>query len=529
MTKDQVISIYGSHDASITFIDKNDNLRVYEYERFVKKRYAMFATKFDYRQDMGTSEADRRAFLSLIKKNLKNEDIQLILYAELDDSDKGLLLEYFPNVAFEIVGHHHAHACSGFYPSGYSNAWIFSVDGGGWDNGYINTTKIFQAENGMLTNTGASPMDLGTPYAGIGYLVSEVTPSPENQDSVHALSYAGKLMGLCAYGTINPEWVGAMHEYYAGNLRLEGLCARLNLPYGYNALSGQDSYDLAAVSQYVFEVRLWTLIKAYLETKLQNVVMVGGCGLNVLFNQKLKDILAEKGLEAYVPPNPNDCGLSHGMFLFKFPELANQEVCYSGIEILDLDRASELLAPYQTEPFTYSRIVELLKEGKILGLINDLSEVGPRALGNRSIICDPSFPDMKDTLNAKVKFREWFRPFAPVCSIYDASEYFNFVYESKYMSYAPRVKEEYQKSLSTITHVDNTARLQTVSEKDHTHFFNILSELKNNGHIPVILNTSFNIKGRPILTTIEDALYVLDNTELDYVVTNNVIVSKKQI
>ena len=167
-----------------------------------------------------------------------------------------------------------------------------------------------------------------------------------------------------------------------------------------------------------------------------------------------------------------------------------------------------------------------MKEGNILGLVNGQSEVGPRALGNRSIICDPSVEGMKDTLNAKVKFREWFRPFAPVCRLEDCDTYFIGAFESKYMSYAPTVKDSYSVSLKAITHIDNTARLQTVTQNTHEMFYSILTELSTQGHIPVILNTSFNIKGKPILTTIADALHVLDNTELDYVVTNNLIVKK---
>ena len=173
-------------------------------------------------------------------------------------------------------------------------------------------------------------------------------------------------------------------------------------------------------------------------------------------------------------------------------------------------------------------IGDLLREGKILGLVYGNSEVGPRALGNRSIICDPSFLDMKDTLNKKVKFREWYRPFAPVCLLEDANDYFTDAFESNYMSYAPSVKDKYREKLPSITHEDGTARLQTVTKDQHFVFWSILNEMKNRAGIPVILNTSFNIKGLPILTSIEDALYVLDNTEMDYVVVEDYIFEAKK-
>jgi carbamoyltransferase len=134
-------------------------------------------------------------------------------------------------------------------------------------------------------------------------------------------------------------------------------------------------------------------------------------------------------------------------------------------------------------------------------------------------------PEYKE--NSKVKFREWYRPFAPVARLENASEYFNDVFESKYMSYAPTVKEEYEEELKAITHIDKTSRLQTVTEKQHKRFYDILKELENQGHVSVILNTSFNILGNPILTKVEDALYVLDNTELDYVIVDDYLFGEK--
>ena len=143
--------------------------------------------------------------------------------------------------------------------------------------------------------------------------------------------------------------------------------------------------------------------------------------------------------------------------------------------------------------------------------------MGPRARGNRSIVCDPNIADMKDILNSKVKFREWYRPFAPFCKKEDAHKYFdspNFD-NLEYMSYAPKVKVD---TLPSITHVDGTARLQTVTEESHSHFYELLTEFGKISETNVLLNTSFNIRGYPILSTIKDALYALENTEMDYVV-----------
>ena len=133
---------------------------------------------------------------------------------------------------------------------------------------------------------------------------------------------------------------------------------------------------------------------------------------------------------------------------------------------------------------------------------------------------------MKDVLNAKVKFREWFRPFAPLCRVQDKDLYFDDACESEYMSYAPSVKEEYKEKLISITHADDTSRLQTVTEDQHKLFYDILTEMEKGNRIPVILNTSFNIKGRPILTTYADAFHVLKETQLDFLVTEDFIIEK---
>jgi carbamoyltransferase len=269
---------------------------------------------------------------------------------------------------------------------------------------------------------------------------------------------------------------------------------------------------------------MFSLIREYFENDPRDLVFTGGCALNVLFNQELKDYVESKGKKLYVPPNPNDCGLSLGQYL-NFVREKISPVVYGNTDILDRNTFT-----YPDE-YTYSdvssdRIANLISAGKIGGIIQGKSEVGPRALGNRSIICDPSFKNMKDILNAKVKFREWFRPFAPVCRLQDKDDYFVSACESEYMSYAPVVKEEHRETLVSITHADYTSRLQTVTQSQHKLFYDICTSMKRIGKLPVILNTSFNIKGKPILTTYEDAFHVLEVTELDFVVTEDFIVEK---
>jgi carbamoyltransferase len=523
------LSIYGSHDSSVTFIDNEGGYCVLEYERFVKKRYAAFSNNFKAEEDprvgCGTTEKQRRQFLSYIKKKLDRE-INTILYNELSKEDMDLISQYFPNAVYKKMEHHRSHAYCAYYQSGFNKAIIVSIDGGGMDYDGVATTKVYLAEGDNIKTIYRSTKNLGNSYGAIGYLISDIRHGLDSK--VFCLSYAGKTMGICAYGNHKEEWLPTMRKFYeTGGHGFSLLEECIGTTPSLNCIGGQKAYDLAATSQYVFEEECMRIILPFVKKYNCNVVMTGGCALNVLYNQRIHKIIKKLGSKLYVPPNPNDCGLSLGQMLIEYPRQIN-EVVYNGFEVLDKEDLPMHIENRKATKINAKGIAELLKKGKIVGLVYGNSEVGPRALGNRSIICDPSFLDMKEILNKKVKFREWYRPFAPACLLEDANKYFVNPRESNYMSYAPAVKKEYRAKLPSIVHQDGTARLQTVTKDQHYVFWSILEEMKNQSAIPVILNTSFNIKGLPILTTIEDALFVLDNTEMDYVVIEDYLFEEKR-
>jgi carbamoyltransferase len=524
-----VLSFYGSHDCSAVYVNKNGNVKILEYERFIKKRYAMYSDRFDYRNGIGSSQNERLQFLNYICNDIGNTDrITKIVYNELSNTDIALLQNFFKKAIFEIKGHHIAHAASGYYMSGFEEALIFSVDGGGVDHGEVGFTHVYHAKGKKITHLENVKYDFGGAYSYIAWPISEIRPGAD--DDIHSLAYAGKVMGLCAYGKVVPEWVNSMNTFYRTH-DLHQLGRSIGLNIGFNTLSGSDSYNLAATSQYIFETGMLDLIIPYLKQYKTNIVLVGGCALNVLFNQKFFEFIKERfpEISLYIPPFPNDCGLGVGQFLLENPDaLKNTTVTYNGFDILDQNELPKYVSKYNAEKVGVDRIASLILQGNIIGVMQGGSEVGPRALGNRSIICYPGIPGMKDTLNSKVKFREWYRPFAPVCRLEDKDIYFEHAPEAIYMSYAPKVKEQYHKDLSSITHVDNTSRLQTVTREQHALFYDIITEIaKTSDKPPVILNTSFNIKGRPILTTISDAIYVLDNTKLDYLWIEGWLFKKK--
>ena len=197
--------------------------------------------------------------------------------------------------------------------------------------------------------------------------------------------------------------------------------------------------------------------------------------MNVLVNEQLK---TDTNRQIYVPPNPHDGSLSLGhMSLYRKPE-KSVNITYAGLPLTDKELLPDYIEKHNARKIDKKELAQLIKDGNIIGLVYGDSEVGPRALGNRLIVCDPNIKEMKDILNSKVKSREWYRPFAPFCKKEDAPRYFesrNFD-NLEYMSYAPKVKDEYVDLLPSITHADNTARLQTVTEESHSHFYELLTE-----------------------------------------------------
>jgi carbamoyltransferase len=191
------------------------------------------------------------------------------------------------------------------------------------------------------------------------------------------------------------------------------------------------------------------------------------------------------------------------------------DATYLGPDALDKNILPRLVEQHKGNKITPAELARKIYEGKIVGVVQGRSEHGPRALGNRSIICNPLIKDIKDTLNFKVKNREWYRPFAPIVRLEDVSEYFEWEGESRWMNFCVNVKKEYIKVIPAVVHVDNTARVQTITRNQNTLMYDLLTEFKNITGVGVLVNTSFNVDGKPILSTYNDAFKVLQETELD--------------
>lgn len=550
-----IVSIYTGHDASITvYCPETERFIIYELERISREKHHWF-----HRTSMENNINTIRKVLKSLKRHhkIKNDFSHIIYRNHVSREGTDRMLSMFNYDKAISIGHlyhtshHGAHIASAYMQSPFENAFVLSYDGGG-DNTCFQCAEM---ENGNKISAWNEIYQIPSLFTGF-------MSNHEFIDKTRPLDRAGKIMGLSAYGTAQEEFYPNLEEfsYYKLNniIPIFNLLFRENKRFtrgdpdshkgkvigpiypGYfrahkkhwypaylaHMKSGEwgklTAEDTAATIQKFAEKTIIELIQNkyldYIKKNGNNLILTGGGALNVLINQKIRETFPD--INVYVPPNPNDAGISLGLlyhFLIRRNLLQNKkkygyDLKFSGAPLDDLHLLNKEI---KTKIISQDELISKLKSGKILGFIKGNSEVGPRALGNRSILCDPSYSDMKDKLNAKVKFREYFRPFAPMCNIEDVTKYFEspkFEY-MEHMSFVATVKENWRNSLKPITHVDNTARLQIVTKESDPIMHSILQDMGR-----PILNTSFNVQGKPILNSLKDALRVLKWTQLDGVV-----------
>tara|TARA_B100001113_G_C21099812_1_gene618236 strand:- start:120 stop:1751 length:1632 start_codon:yes stop_codon:yes gene_type:complete len=434
--------------------------------------------------------------------------------------------------------HHMSHAYAAFYTSPYDEAIALTFDGGG-DGEYF-TINHCNRKTG-IKQLSTEWFNLGGWYVAMSRLIEQLS------ETKMSLSLPGKAMGILARGKVNVERAKAIKSLsekdplfrpsaFAGgrNIVLKNWRAighrfeetKKIFPNGYQYFDDQEAYDHMADVQWAFEKsveeRLEKVMKEYPKLPL---VLAGGCALNVLNNEKLKNKYHPRGV--YVPACPSDEGLALGYVLNETrPQkpIQHHNICPTLRDEKDFDPEFKR----KGKKVTNKTICKLLAEGKVIGYVQGPSEYGPRALGHRSILCDPYFADMKDRIN-KIKHREWWRPFAPACRKEDAHLYFesaNFD-NLEYMSFAPMVREDKRDEIPAVVHVDGSSRLQTVTKTSNPKFYKLLSDWEKYHGKHVLLNTSFNIKGKAILNTYLEAFEALTTTELDYLCIENVLYDQK--
>lgn len=518
-----IISVYGSHNASVS-VKCGDQYEVIEVERFISEKN-IGLTRYYFRNN---PEAIIDSIVNYIqtKYNIRTFDLCLFDMMEKFERDgKHYYVHLFPAKEYRKFKHHESHAAGTFYQSPFSTATVFSIDGGGGD-GLCNVYSA-NRETGIKL-LAKERYDFGFMYMLFGEYLDDIK---HEKDILQGnLIYAGKLMGLCSYGEVRDDWYPSFVEYYETmpislnpNEKIEhikNLGKKIGVVFNSEKrISGQLAYDIAATSQRAFEDQILKLIRKYHVDG--PICFTGGCSLNIILNTRIRNEVTNK---FFVAPNGSDCGLSLGALLGHIKPQDPFNATYLGLPILDIHELPKYVN--DGHKITISNLADLLANDKIIGCIHGNSEHGPRALGNRSILCNPCVDDMKDILNQKVKNREWFRPFAPVVRLQDVDKYFEFDGESRYMSYQVKVRHEWREKLKAITHVDGTARIQTVTADQNMWLYKLLTQFERKTGVGVLLNTSFNVNGKPITTRLSEALEVYKNTQIDGIYMNGYLLKK---
>lgn len=446
------------------------------------------------------------------------------------------------------VNHHNCHAAGVFYESRFRDAVILTCDG----YGEKETVTVSQGSNNRISRCATTyfPHSIGMFYG----TITEYLGFSHDSDE-------WKVMALGAYGGFNRriyEKLAALFEVtddltirmdtrlFEFNNQLSrgmyngALAEYLGVPERQRNLEfRREHYDLAFAAQKVFEDVLLDLCgRIQRRFKNSNLCLSGGSFMNSVFNGKL----AHSGLfkNIYIPFAPNDAGGAAGAALWTYHNILGREIpavpvpttpylgpAYSDQEI---ERSLRLFkCSFKRRDNIEEIAANLLAQGNVIGWFQGAMEFGERALGNRSILADARDPNAKERVNAAIKFREGFRPFAPSVLEEKAQELFLLPErnsDSRYMEKVFEIRNEKARLLPGITHADGSGRLQTVSQEANPRYYRLIQEFENLSGLPVILNTSFNRNGEPIVCSPEDALAVFFGSGLDALVMGNYLVCK---
>lgn len=341
------------------------------------------------------------------------------------------------------------------------------------------------------------------------------------------LPLSGKKMSLLALGQVKDVFKKAIREFYydfmlyynentdsvSKNFRL--LLDKIGFK-GKNFLDKNTARDVLATSQNIFEETIQRYVYPFIEEKRYNrVIMVGGCALNITMNSKIE---SDFDIRVFTPPCPNDCGISLGATKLYNPKLSMLKSPFTNIKPIGEKALHKLRKDFYHKIISIDELAELLKKGLIVGTMIGPLEIGPRALGNRSYLASPLIHGMKNKINSPtIKNREFWRPVAAVITIDKLSEYFDTNNPSPYMTFAPKTRRNYLSLFREVTHVDGSSRVQTVTGEDGWIYHLLKSFGKLTG-IEMLMNTSFNKKGHPLINDYKEAYRIFKESGLDAIV-----------
>jgi carbamoyltransferase len=485
------------------------------------------------------------------QQDIVGETIKEIHLLEFNPEYETRMLEYglrsiglegkIPEIKF--YSHHLSHAASVYYVSPFEEALIISMDGSGEES----TTVIYKGEGSHLTEIDKyqQPFSLGWFYTAFTEFLGFKSYSGE-----------GKLMGLAPYGKSNLEIRNKLHKilywennryvldptyiYFGQRTYSRRFTDKLCELFGEPRTPESDDFseyhkDLAYEVQRKLEEIVIEMVKHYIKlTGINNICLTGGVAMNCKLNGVINNLPFVKSL--FINPASNDAGVSIGAALLCNHELGLE----TRINVLDSafwgpEFSNEQIKQYLTESklkFHYHHNIEEVTaqkifEGKIVGWFQGRMEIGARALGNRSILANPIIKEMKDKINHEIKHRESFRPLAPSILQEYQDQYLVKSSYSPFMIIADYVKEDMRSIIPAVIHEDGSVRHQTVTKQNNERYWNLIQEFYKLSGVPVLLNTSLNVRGEPIALSPLDAIRCFYSNGLDVIVIGNYLLEKK--
>jgi len=459
-----------SHDAAVSLIENGKILFAGHAERYSKEKNDWYINDSLIKDCLQYGTPD---YIAYYEKPLLKAT-RLFLRGGSGDWKPRFEIENIPRKSFS---HHYSHAAAGYYTSIFNDAVIVVLDA----IGEYNTSTIWVGEGDKIKLRFKQnyPVSFGLFYSAFTKLIGLM---PNQEEYI--------MMGMAAYGDWR-RYYKEVDEYFP-----EYDQQKYNFHKGINdwgmVITEQDRFDIAAAVQVVYEQRLNQFMRmAKTITGKNNLVFMGGCALNSSANTLLWNIFDM----IWIMPNPGDAGSSLGAAAALYGKHLDWEGPYLGHNL--------------NNKYPVIKILNKILEDEIAAVAVGKAEYGPRALGNRSILADPRDPNIKDKVNL-IKQRELFRPFAPVVIEEHASKWFDMDFASPYMQYT--VKCLQPEKIPSVVHADGTSRVQTVNSKQHPGLYELLNQFYKRTGVPVLLNTSLNIKGQPLLNDKQD----IDNWEKQY-------------
>ena len=494
----RVMGISGAlnHDAAVSLIEDRRILYASHSERYSKKKNDSLLNDGIVNAALEYGRPDVIAWYErpLLKKVRQATAGQWDLARDWDEMPKRYIKQNFPQLAgikIEYQSHHYTHAASGYYTSKLSEATVVVID----SIGEFETLTIWHGRGDTLKKVYSQdyPHSVGLFYSA---MTDRLGLKPQEDEYI--------LMGMAAYGNPYRKHNGkalTQHILDGFGIKLEDrsdeyfklVTFKENLHRGCRWFlpelqSEQDLFDLAAATQRVYEMMLERIVyHARSRTHCRNLIIMGGCALNCSANSGITPAFDN----VWIMPNPGDAGSCIGVAQKYFNNRIEWETPYLGHNI--------------EGAYPVDDILKALFEGQICGIASGRAEFGPRALGNRTLTADPRGDTIKDRMN-EIKRRQKFRPFAPMILEEDVHEYFQMprnITESPYMQFVAPCK--YPDEFPAIIHKDGTSRVQTVRYEQHPELYELLSKFKAKTGCPMLVNTSLNIKGQPIVNDLKDA------------------------